>query len=172
MGEEKFTGTSYKDGDTIVAEGMESKEMYIVQYGKVEVIKEGIDSDRVVAVLNEGNIFGEMGLIDTKPRSATVKAVGDARVLAIDRGKFLELVTTDPSFALRILSQLGEKIRDLNTMLSITTDNLAGVLGELAKVKESLPAQEVHLSKVITELHVAQVELANLRESFQAKTEG
>ena len=172
MEKEEFSGTSYKDGDTIVEEGMESREMYIVQCGEVKVVKKGVGSDRVVATLKEGDIFGEMGILDTKPRSATIKAVGEARVLMIDRKKFLELVTTDPSFALRILSQMGERIRDLNTALSITTDNLAEVLGRLAKAKESLPDQEVPLTKVIGELNVVQAKLADLRESFQTKAEG
>ncbi len=172
MRNENILGTSYKDGDTIVGEGTKSKEMYLVQYGRVKVVKEGIDSDRLVATLKEGDIFGEMGLLDAKPRSATVKALGEARVLTIDREKFLELVITDPSFALMILSQMGERIRELTTVLSMTLDQLGTLSDELANVKESVPAQEVLLGKALDELRVVQVELVKLREGLQAKAEG
>ena len=171
MREEGLLGITYNDGDVIVEEGTKSREMYLVQHGQVRVVKEGIDSDRLVATLREGEIFGEMGLLDAKPRSATVKALGEARVLTIDHEKFLELVITDPSFALMILRQMGERIRDLNTMLSITLDQLGALSDKLGNVKESVPAQEALLSKALDELRVVQVELVKLREGLQARTE-
>ena len=142
MGEEGLLGRTYKDGDVIVAEGTESREMYVVQSGKVKVVKGGGNKETVLAVLNAGDIFGEMSLLDAKPRSATVKALGDARVLAIDHEMFLKRVRVDPMLALRVLRQMGQRVRTLNTKLSTTIDRLETVPEELLELKKYLQAHD------------------------------
>lgn len=138
MGEEGLLGTTYKNDDIIVEEGAENRVMYVVQEGKVKVVKGGGNAERILAVLKEGDIFGEMSLLDAKPRSATVKALGDARVLAIDHEMFLKRVRMDPTLALRVLRQMGQRIRDLNAKLNATMDKLDEVPEELIKLREYL----------------------------------
>ena len=89
----------------------------------------GVDDKILLATLKEGDVFGVMGIIDKAPRSATVRAVGEARVLAIDRVTFLRMVTRDPSLALRIVHQMSERIRNLDTELGTTISSLKGVYG-------------------------------------------
>ncbi|MEE9200989.1 MAG: cyclic nucleotide-binding domain-containing protein [Candidatus Brocadiales bacterium] len=138
MGEEGLLGTTYKDGDIIVEEGTETRVMYVVQEGKVKVVKGSGSAERILAILKDGDIFGEMSLLDAKPRSATVKASGDARVLAIDHEMFLKRVRMDPTLALRVLRQMGQRIRDLNAKLNATMDKLDEVPEELIKLREYL----------------------------------
>ncbi len=138
MENEGLLGTTYKDGDIIVEEGAESRVMYVVQSGNVKVVKKSGDSEVVLAVLNEGDMFGEMSLLDAKPRSATVKALGDARVLAIDHEMFLKRVRVDPALALRVLRQMGHRIRTLDTKLSTGLDKLDKIPKELAELREYL----------------------------------
>ncbi len=138
MGNEGLLGTTYKDGDVIVKEGAESRVMYVVQSGNVKVVKKSGDLEAVLAVLNEGDMFGEMSLLDAKPRSATVKALGDARVLAIDHEMFLKRVRVDPALALRVLRQMGHRIRTLDTKLSTALDKLDKVPKELIELREYL----------------------------------
>lgn len=138
MGNEGLLGTTYKDGDVIVKEGAESRVMYVIQSGNVKVVKKSGDSEAVLAVLNEGDMFGEMSLLDAKPRSATVKALGDARVLAIDHEMFLKRVRVDPALALRVLRQMGHRIRTLDTKLSTALDKLDKVPKELIELREYL----------------------------------
>lgn len=142
MGQEGLLGTTYKDGDVIVEEGTESRVMYVVQSGKVKVVKSSGNKETVLAVLNEGDIFGEMSLLDAKPRSATVKAFGEARVLAVDHEMFLKRVRVDPMLALRVLQQMGQRIRKLNTKLSTTMDKLEIVPEELIELREYLQAHD------------------------------
>lgn len=168
----ELLGISYNDGDIIVQEGTESKEMYIVQAGKVKVVKNGGEAETLLAILKEGDIFGEMGLIEQKLRSATVKAFGETTVLAIDKEKFLRMVRKDPIFALNLLRQMGERIRYLDAVLSTTLKNLEEVSDELIKARKRLPAQEVVLNRVVSELKVVQGELLKLKDSLQARAEG
>ncbi len=141
MAGEGFLGTTYKDGNVIVEEGSESRVMYIVQSGNVKVIRGRGSTETALAILKEGDIFGEMSLLDAKPRSATVKAMGDARVLAIDHEMFLKRVRVDPTLALRVLRQMGHRIRTLNTKLSSALDRLEEIPEGLLELREYLKTQ-------------------------------
>src|SRR3990167_10903638 len=99
MPEEGFLGRLYKDGETVMEEGTESRTMYIIQCGKVKVVKSDEGRETVLALLAAGDIFGEMSLFDASPRSATVKVVGEARILAIGHEGLLKKIKMDPSLA-------------------------------------------------------------------------
>ena len=83
-------GRDYKDGDNIFEENSIGKEMYIILTGKVKVTKERGDVETTLATLEEGDFFGEMSLFDNNPRSATVKALGDIKLLEINQKNFLK----------------------------------------------------------------------------------
>lgn len=119
MDEERLIGKVYKDGEIILREGSTSREMYVIQSGKVLVAK----GDVVLATLGEGEIFGEISLLDGQPRSASVKALGDVRVLVIDQVLFLRKIRSDPFLALRLLRQMGTRIRELDKMMSTALGN-------------------------------------------------
>lgn len=172
MRETRRLGITYNDGDMIVEEGTESKEMYVVQSGKVRVVKSSGDAERLLAILKDGDIFGEMGLINRTTRSATVKAFGEATVLAIDKEKFLRMVLKDPAFAINILQQMGDRVRYLDIALNTTQKDLEEVSNELIELKEGAPAQEAGLSKILNELKVIRKGLIELKENFRARAEG
>src|SRR5215208_4705613 len=88
-------GTSYAAGQTIVEAGTKGETMYIVLDGEVEVRI----SDKKLETGSAGTIFGEMALIDNDPRSATVVAKTDCRVVEIGRKRFEFLVSETPYFA-------------------------------------------------------------------------
>ena len=102
------------DGETIIRQGDPADCMYVIQAGQVEVIVERPDGEVRLAVLEAGDVIGEMGLFSTAPRSASVRALGAVRVLRIDKRAFLKRVHEDPSIAFRILQKMAERIRDLN----------------------------------------------------------
>lgn len=118
MPEDSLLGRLYKDGETVVEEGVQSRTMYVIQSGKVKVVKDdAVGKETTLALLGEGDIFGEMSLFDASPRSATVKAVGEARVLAIEHEGLLKRIKMDPTLAFRIIKQMSQRIRDLNIKL-------------------------------------------------------
>jgi CRP/FNR family transcriptional regulator len=115
---ENEIGKLYKDEETICSEGDTADSMYVIQSGKVEVIKKTARGEVTIATLNKGDFFGEMSLFDHQPRSATVKAVGDARILKIDKKGFFSRASEDPSFAFNILEGMTKRIRALDDELS------------------------------------------------------
>jgi CRP-like cAMP-binding protein len=109
--EESSLGKDYKDGDIIFEENSVGREMYIVLTGKVKVIKEKDGVETTLATLEEGDFFGEMSLFDNSPRSATVKALGDVKLLEINQKNFLKKISRDPSLAFRMLEKMSQRIR-------------------------------------------------------------
>lgn len=80
---------TYTDGTTICQQGEEGNYFYIIKDGKADCFQvDAAGDERLVASLNAGNYFGEIALLTSKPRQATVKAKGKLAVLAIDRATF------------------------------------------------------------------------------------
>ena len=111
-------GRQYAPGETICREGELGDCMYVVQAGEVVVSRKVGASERVVDRLGAGEIFGEMAIFSRQPRSATVRALGRAWVLPLDRRAALLRLHHDPSLAFRILQQRSERIRRLDEQLS------------------------------------------------------
>ena len=108
-------GKVYLDGETIVRQGDVGDCMYVIQAGQVEVLQEKNDKEVRLAVLGEGDFFGEMALFEREARSATVRALGEVRVLTVDKRTFLRMIHEDPSLAFRIVQKMSQRIRELNT---------------------------------------------------------
>ncbi len=107
-------GTIYRDGEAIVREGELGKCMFVIQAGRVEVVHGDDGGAQRLAVLGEGDFFGEMALFGEAERSATVRAVGEARVLKVDKRTLLRRIHEDPMLALNLLESLSARIRRLN----------------------------------------------------------
>lgn len=106
-------GKEYSEGDAICRQGEIGDRMYVIQAGRATVLEEVDGKEIVLGHLGPGDIFGEMALVDRKPRSATVRAMGRARILTLDKRTFLRGVHEDPSLAFRILQKMSERVRRL-----------------------------------------------------------
>jgi CRP-like cAMP-binding protein len=124
--EESSLGKDYKDGSIIFEENSIGKEMYIIISGKVKIIKEKGTVETILATLEEGEFFGEMSLFDNNPRSATVKAIGNVKLLEINQKNFLKKISEDPSLVFRILEKMSQRIR--------ITDEV--ILNHVAEIKD------------------------------------
>jgi len=118
----KDLGRVYRTGETIIRQGEVGDCMYVIQAGKVEVIKEDGGREVSLAVLGEGDYFGEMAIFEKDVRSATVRPVGEVRVLTIDRKMFLQKIHQDPSLAFRIMQKMSHRIRDLDNEVTRLTE--------------------------------------------------
>ena len=94
-------------GTVIFEEGDAGQEMFGVISGEVEL---RLRNGRVL-ILGPDDIFGEMALVDSSPRSATAVAVAETTLAVVDRRRFLFLVGETPSFALQVMSNLAERLR-------------------------------------------------------------
>jgi CRP-like cAMP-binding protein len=117
-------GRLYKDGDVIVRQGEAGDCMYVIQEGRVQVFVEKDGKEVLLREPPEGEVFiGEMGIFEKQVRSATVRALGDARVLTLDKKQFLRRVQEDPSLAFLLIQNMSRRIRAL-------TDEVSRLRGE------------------------------------------
>jgi len=106
-------GKVYQDGEPIVRQGEVGECMYVIQEGQVEVVVEEDDKEVRLMVLDTGELFGEMAIVERQVRMATVRALGQARVLTIDQKNFLRRIHEDPSLAWRVVQTLSRRLREL-----------------------------------------------------------
>ena len=117
-------GRVYESGEAIVRQGEVGDCMYVIQEGQLEVVEKGGDTEVRVGVLSEGDFFGEMSLFEREVRSATVRALGQVRVLTVDRKTLMRRVHEDPSLAFNLLRTMCQRIRRLNHELQQTCARL------------------------------------------------
>jgi CRP/FNR family cyclic AMP-dependent transcriptional regulator len=125
----------FKAGETIFREGDPATEVYVIQSGRVEIQL----GNRLLDTIEANEIFGEMALIDDKPRSATAIAVTDVALVPISQLQFLLLVSRKPAFALEVMRVLALRLRAANK--PTPHDDIAKRDRELEKWREEHKAQ-------------------------------
>jgi CRP-like cAMP-binding protein len=147
---EEFNRTYPKD-TMIFSEGQPGHELYILQKGQVKISKIVNDKEVMLALLKPGDIFGEMSLLENKPRSASAMAHEDAVLLAVNRSNFERMVTSQPQIISRLTTLLAERIWFLYKQLAnIYVENPVGRLYDalviqLEKNRVPYPAGELLL---------------------------
>jgi PPM family protein phosphatase len=119
----------------IVTEGQSGDELYIVVKGRVRVETGGVG----VAELRTGGHFGEMGLVDHAPRSATVRALEPTRAMVIARSELMQLMKREPILAVKLLWSFVQVLSD---RLRATNNELSEVRQELAAAQAVQPFAE------------------------------
>ena len=114
---ESELGKVYHDGEIIFREGDDGDRMYVIQTGKVRITKKAKAGNMLISVLESGDVFGEMALVDRLPRSATATAEGESCILGIDRTKFIQIISRDATLAFRLLESMSKRIRSVNEKL-------------------------------------------------------
>lgn len=99
---------AYPAGSVIFKNGEEGDCMYAVASGEVDIIVDG----KVVDQLSDGELFGEMAIIDKQPRSADAVARTDCTIVRIDEKKFLFMTDHTPRFALQVMRLVAARLRE------------------------------------------------------------
>ena len=124
-----------KTGEYVFREGELGTEMYIINEGKVEILNQVGDEEQVLAVLEKGDFFGEMSVLEDLPRAASARAATDVRLLQINGSTFDQLLRGNPEIAVRMMRKLSRRLRETDEMLR-------SVMGTKATSRE-LPRQDV-----------------------------
>lgn len=104
---------SWPAGSQVIVEGETGEEVYFITSGKVKVTLYGEEGREIVlAVLKEGDVFGEMSIIDDKPRSANVEAVSVLECLVINKSAFLEYLARHHRVYGRLFAYLTGRLRE------------------------------------------------------------
>ncbi len=106
-----------EQGDVLMEEGAPGDALYVVLDGDFEVSKRSGNQDVVLAVRGTGEVLGEMALIEDLPRSATVTAARQSRILKITKEVFQTLIGSSPSAALSVLHTMSARLRNTESML-------------------------------------------------------
>ncbi len=146
----KFTA-----GEFLFFEGDSSDFAYIIRSGRVEILKETPTGPVHLAVLGHGDVLGEMGLIDGRPRSATARACEPVVATAIDRTEFMRLILHQPREVLGLLRALFERLRSMNRMLeeySVPTGQVPRIprvklLPLTPRTKEDVPTDGIEVTR-------------------------
>lgn len=124
---------TYPKNTMLFMEGDESNQLFIIERGKVKVFVTSADGKQVILnFMGPGEYFGELALIDGKPRSASVVTVSDTSVVTVARKKFQQFLSEHPEHTLEMMTQLVFRIRDLTD--SVKDMALLDVYGRVSQL--------------------------------------
>lgn len=110
----------FKEGDIIFKEDEEDcKEMYVIDSGRVNIVKKVGDADITLTTLDEGDFFGEMSLITGSKRSASAVAQTKCKLHTMDKETFEFNLSKDINFMRRILETLAHRLEETDTNLKL-----------------------------------------------------
>jgi CRP-like cAMP-binding protein len=117
------TTRTYSKDEIIFCEGEPGEELFIIQKGSVKIIKITENNEILLAVLKTGDIFGEMALLESKPRAAGAVAFEECQLMAVNRANFQQMIQTQPQLIARLTTLLSERIWLLYKQLANTQIN-------------------------------------------------
>jgi len=135
----------FSGGDVIFREGDLGTEMYVVHQGRVEILRT-IDEERVrIALLEKGDFFGEMSLLEELPRTATARALEETTLIEINGALFDRMLRRNPEIGVRIMRKLSRRLREVDAELGrARRGDVSEDLPPTGPVRESFPCRLRH----------------------------
>ncbi|MEO2171462.1 MAG: Crp/Fnr family transcriptional regulator [Acidimicrobiales bacterium] len=141
-------------GDVLFREGDDPDELFVVLSGRIAIANKSIDGrESMVALMEEGDLFGEMGLFDGRGRSAEARALETSVVTAVPYGPVRSLYEDDPALLWRVVAMLAGRLRTMDTALADSV--FLDVTGRTAKRLLDLAGDEDEFSLPITQEELA-----------------
>jgi CRP/FNR family transcriptional regulator, cyclic AMP receptor protein len=141
-------------GDILFRQGDPSDHVVLVRSGQADVLREVGEDLILLGTAKEGEFLGEMGVLDERPRSATVRASSALEVELISRQSFLERVSADPQLAQKLLVRMSARLRDVEDMLASLHAASAQERGRDGAAAKSIPAIRLEASTYAAMLYV------------------
>ena len=121
-----------RKGQSLFKEGDDGDHLYVVSSGKVQLGTKSVDGrENLLMILGPGDMFGELSLFDSGPRTATAIAVTDAKLLALGQDKVIPWVREHPEVSLQLLARLASRLRRTNEVVGDLV--VSDVPGRVAK---------------------------------------
>jgi CRP-like cAMP-binding protein len=149
-------GRNYAAGEKIFAEGEIGAEMFIIQTGKVRISKRSADIEKTLVVLEDGDFFGEMAVIDKGPRSASATAVEQTSCIALNEELFEQQMQNNARIVKKILKNMSSRLRDANKqienlLIKDANSRVAHTLLHLAHKNGGKPGVEIRIDNLTVE---------------------
>lgn len=153
----------YRRGDIIFQKDDPGNSLFIVARGSVRIyVPSTQGADLTLAVLGPGHFFGDLSLLDGRPRSASAAALGDTNVVILERSDFVAVIRTRPAAVMSVLAVVVRRLRDTDEMASDLA--FLDVGGRLAKKLLELASTNGvrRQDGVLLDMPITQEELANM----------
>ena len=111
----------YQNGEIVFVEYEPGNKFYLIQSGKIELLKQYGQVQKTLDVLHESEMFGEMALLEDTPRTATAVALGKTKLLEFDKNNFQSLILGNPMIAVKLLKTFAKRIYDAKRRFQILT---------------------------------------------------
>ena len=150
-------------GHTLFKEGDAADRLYVVADGKLKLGTASADGrENLLSILGPGDMFGELSLFDTGPRTATVTAVTDAKLFSLAHDQVISLITQHPKVGLYLLKRLAQRLRDTNEGLAdlVFSDVPGRVAKEIIDLGERFGITKddgLHVNHDLTQEELAQL---------------
>lgn len=150
-----------KSGDVVFREGDAGSTMFVIRKGRVRITKRVRGGRKTFAVLGPGEFFGEMAIINGRPRSASAEAMDDVLLLEVDAVRFEKMVVHEAEIAVRILQKLSRRLAEADSLIAVLTKRdprsrvILGLLREAEKRSDkpgSLPPGPVVVTRDLDDL--------------------
>lgn len=124
---------NFQHGEILFRVGEPGDCAYVIMEGEVEILS-STDEQSVVEVLEVNQIFGEIAVLNDEPRSATLRAKGELKVMKINETLFMQLIMESPGLALKVLRQLSQKLADSHEQVEqLRQELITAKLGQTRK---------------------------------------
>lgn len=141
----KLQERRYRAGEIILEDESDGEELFLIAEGRVRILKKGkFSEERLLALLHPGDFFGELELVDGRPRSARVVAMDDCVMYALQKEDFETLLQESHPVTIRLMQVLSIRLRSLNNhFVSELERNAQRSTSELNKLERLIEASKV-----------------------------
>jgi CRP/FNR family cyclic AMP-dependent transcriptional regulator len=136
-------GKVFPPGTVLFRDGEKGKEMYVIQSGKVKISKEIRGEEQTLAVLGAGEFFGEMAILNNKPRSASASVVEESKMLVIDPKTFEAMIKGNTEIAVRMIKKLAQRLQEADHQIEslMMKDSNSRVVHTLTRLADTMGKQ-------------------------------
>jgi CRP-like cAMP-binding protein len=133
-------GKVFPPGTVLFRDGEKGKEMYVIQSGKVKISKEIRGEEQTLAVLGAGEFFGEMAILNNKPRSASASVVEESKMLVIDPKTFEAMIKGNTEIAVRMIKKLAQRLQEADHQIEslMMKDSNSRVVHTLTRLADTM----------------------------------
>jgi CRP-like cAMP-binding protein len=159
-------GRTCEAGEVLFREGEPGDTMYVLQTGSVRITKSAKGEEKTLAILGPGEFFGEMAILNAKPRNATATVMEPARVLVLGARTFEQMVVSNAEIAVRMIKKLARRLDSANELIEVLMhrDPKARVILGLSREAEAAGSRQPDGSVLVPMSHAELAEQVGLSE--------
>jgi CRP-like cAMP-binding protein len=166
-------GKSFSKGTVLFRDGDEGSEMFVIRAGKIAISKTAGQAEKVLVTLGAGEFFGEMSILNNRPRTATATVAEDAQLLVIDPKTFEAMIRSSAEIAVRMIKSLANRLADTDAQIEnlLLKDSSSRLVHFLVHAAESRGVKEANGLRVAIPISDLPAELdltpQQLKEAMQ-----